>query len=329
MITHIKRFDYIDIVKGIGIILVICSHSMYSDLMSVASSCFIPLFYVASGYVTSKVDLKRKAKRLLIPYIFFNAVILTLMWIIGLRDITLVQFEGILYSRYSLYRLDTVDNCVFMNIGNSPLWFLTSMYLAFVWFYLLLQIKRNGTRLVLLLTYLIITVFFSYLPILLPWSLDTSFLMAIFIYSGYAVRHKEYGIDLLSNKAVYGLSILYFLCLLINGYTNLSVSNFGKSVWLTGFAGIAGSLVLIKCAMWLEKTKCKNTLVKIGKNSLIIFCIQMPLLFVADKLYCYMMGEEFGKCELIMGALFQVLFSIIIGYWVSKVLMKTIPWVFN
>lgn len=95
--------------------------------------------------------------------------------------------------------------------------------------------------------------------------------MAIFIYSGYAVRHKEYGIDLLSGKAVYGLSILYFLCLMINGYTNLSVSNFGKSVWLTGLAGIAGSLVLIKCAMWLEKTKCRNALMKIGKNSLIIF----------------------------------------------------------
>lgn len=93
MIAHIKRFDYIDIVKGIGIILVICSHSMYSDLMYVAGSCFIPLFYVASGYVTSKVDLKRKAKRLLIPYIFFNAVILVLMWITGLRDITLCNLK--------------------------------------------------------------------------------------------------------------------------------------------------------------------------------------------------------------------------------------------
>lgn len=329
MITQIKRFDYIDIAKGMGIILVVCSHSMYSDLMYIASSCFIPLFYVTSGYVTSKVNIKRKAKKLLIPYVFFNTVILTLMWIVGFKDITFVHLWGILYSRYALYRLDITNNLFFMNIGNSPLWFLTSMFLAFIWFYLLLQIKRKGIRLILLLTYLIITILFSYLPILLPWSLDTSFLMAIFIYSGYAIRNKEDGIELLTGKVAYRLSIFYVVCLLINGYTNLSISNFGKSVWLTTFAGIAGSLILIKCAIWLEKTKCKNTLVKIGKNSLIIFCIQMPLLFVAKKIYCYIMREELGKYELIAGALFQVIFSITVGYWISKILTKTIPCVFK
>lgn len=324
-----NRFDYIDIAKGIGIILVVCSHSMCSDLMFIASSCFIPLFYVISGYVTSKVDIKKKARRLLKPYMFFNIGILGLMWMSGFKQVTSTHLWGILYSRYSLYRLDIADNHIFMNIGNSPLWFLTSMFLAFVWFDLLLRIKKKGLRLILLLIYLLVTDLLSRFSILLPWSMDTSFLMAIFIYCGYALRHNEGGIEGLSNKVILGSIICYFLCLLINGYTNLSVGDFGKSVWLTAIAGIAGSLILIKCAVWLAKTKCKKILIEVGKNSLIIFCIQMPLLFAAERTYLYMVGGELGECELIFGALFQILFSIVVGYLISKVLIKTVPWVFN
>lgn len=329
MIMLINRFDFIDIAKGIGIILVVCSHSMYSDLMYVASSCFIPLFYVVSGYVTSKVDIRKKARRLLKPYIFFNVVLLVLMWLSGLKEITFTHLWGVLYSRYALYRLDTVDNQIYMNIGNSPLWFLTSMFLAFVWFDLLLRIKKKGSRFILLLVYLFITDLLSRSSILLPWSIDTSFLMAIFIYCGYAVRHKEWGIEVFSNKVICGLVICYSLCLLINGYTNLSVGDFGKSVWLTAIAGITGSLILIKCAVWLAKTRCKNILIGIGKNSLIIFCIQMPLLFVVERTYLYMVGGDLGECEFIFGALFQILFSIVIGYLISKVLIRIVPWVFN
>lgn len=324
-----ERFDYIDIVKGIGIILVVCSHSMYSDLMYVASSCFIPLFYVASGYVTFKVNLKKKARKLLKPYIFFNITILLLMFLSGLKNITFNHLFGILYSRYALYRLDYSDNQIFMNIGNSPLWFLTSMFLAFIWFSLLLRIKRNKYRLILLFVYIVVTILLSKLPILLPWSIDTSFLMSIFIYCGYIIRNKGYEVNWLSNKMVCGAVLLYSLCLCINGYTNLSIGNFGKSVWLTIVAGFTGSLVLIKIAILLEKFWCKSLLVEIGKNSLIIFCIQMPLLFCTEKIYLKIVGENLSGCGLVVGALFQIFISIMLGYIISKILVKFIPWVFN
>lgn len=66
------------------------------------------------------------------------------------------------------------------------------------------------------------------------------FLMSIFIYCGYIIRNKGYEVNWLSNKMVCGAVLLYSLCLCINGYTNLSIGNFGKSVWLTIIAGFTG-----------------------------------------------------------------------------------------
>lgn len=54
------RYDYIDIAKGIGIFLVVCSHSLCSDLMYFANGFFIPLFFVLSGYTSKTFSLWKK-----------------------------------------------------------------------------------------------------------------------------------------------------------------------------------------------------------------------------------------------------------------------------
>lgn len=326
-----ERFDFIDIAKCIGIVLVVCSHSICNELMYLFNGCFIPLFYVLSGYCFTKVDVKGRAKRLLKPYFFFSILILVLICISGLKPVTWNTLLGIMYSRYALYRLGTVDNIVLMNIGNSPLWFLTSMFLAFLLFYVLLGIRRKGWRLLLVIGYLFVTYLLSKISLLLPWSIDTSFVMALFIYSGYLLKRGMWRQSLLSNKILFLGIILYAFCFYINGYVNLSVGNFGRSVFLSVICGITGSIVLMRFSMWLagKGQKLKDCLIRIGRHSLTIFCIQMPLLFLSERILKMVCGNDLSTAEQISGALLQVVFSIGTGYFISKVLTKRLSWIFS
>ncbi len=70
-----KRKAYIDIAKGIGILLVIFSHAMTRESRIVAWLCtfFMPMFFVCSGLCYSEPKtILENAKRTMIPYYIFG-----------------------------------------------------------------------------------------------------------------------------------------------------------------------------------------------------------------------------------------------------------------
>lgn len=76
-----KRIEYIDSLKGVGIILVMMSHMINCSYLTPLYGGFIPLFFVASGLTSSTIDitgnvLRKKAVRLLFPYFFYSTIIL-------------------------------------------------------------------------------------------------------------------------------------------------------------------------------------------------------------------------------------------------------------
>lgn len=79
------RLEFIDICKGIGIILVILGHSdLPRIVIDMLYSFHMPLFFVISGYLYKNEDLKivecikKKSKSLIYPYIAFNMLYLLL-----------------------------------------------------------------------------------------------------------------------------------------------------------------------------------------------------------------------------------------------------------
>lgn len=57
--TH--RIEWLDAIKGIGIILVMLSHvSSFSPIGIYLFSAFIPLFYISSGIVSKKESLNKE-----------------------------------------------------------------------------------------------------------------------------------------------------------------------------------------------------------------------------------------------------------------------------
>lgn len=126
-----KRLDYIDMVKGIGIILVVVGHSSYvpEDALTWLTSFHMPLFFIVSGILFAHKQsdqepfgsyVKKRFCGMMIPYFCFSLIYL-----------------GVDY--YYLYAHPEVIDQAFINsaviqtlsfYGISVLWFLPTIFLG-------------------------------------------------------------------------------------------------------------------------------------------------------------------------------------------------------
>ena len=303
-----ERYRYIDIAKGIGIFCVVASHT-YPVLSNWSNPFFVPLFFVLSGICTTKpVSIQKKAKSLLIPYFVFSFLLFVLS-----RRYTLLDFGGIFYSRFCLLPVNSIDNVYFMTMWNSPLWFLTCMFIAFLLFIPFQKINNRTYRILLAIGYILITRLLENLPILLPWSIDTAFLMAFFIYIGTIIKKKEIlrKIPIWAFIAMLGL---YFFLYTYCGKTNVSVRLFGWSLWLMIPAALIGSALVVKVSEWLSPVRLSSILEEIGKYSLFIFCLHMPVITLFLK-GCSLLSIDPNS---IASGIAKTIICIIVPYLLAK-----------
>ena len=310
-----ERLEYVDIAKGLGILLVVCSHSDALDLMWLMMGMFVPIFYFCSGYTysnkgTLKESMKKRARRLLVPYIFFNVALFVAFWHFSVREIF-----GMLYSRYCLYPLYDTPNIKFLTSGNYPLWFLTSMVMTYFLFYLTVYFVRY--KYVLLSLYAMASVAFTYSPILLPWSIDTAPLTAIVMYAGMECRKR----DLMS------INIIPVICLLlvyiglqyVGGDMNLSVRMYGTSIAIYYVLAIFGSFIVLWCCKYLQGTIVGRCFLTLGKHSLTIFSIEIAFIVLAKDIWHWL----FPSVALGYAAgVFEIFLAILGGWTVSVLLHK-------
>lgn len=129
MITR-TRINYVDIMKGIGIVLVVLGHTMLTpDIKRYIYSFHMPLFFFISGYVFKNKQsikntdfIKNKAKRLLIPYVMFVLISMPLtIKQLGINPQKIIN-SFLLYGETS---------------WNTPIWFLFSMFItSLIYFYI-------------------------------------------------------------------------------------------------------------------------------------------------------------------------------------------------
>ena len=263
------RLEFIDITKGIDIFLVISSHA-YGQFMSWALPFYIPIFFITSGYCTTHpVKLRTKFKKLIIPYFFFSFILLSLN-----KSLDVLDFIGMLYSRWCIYPLGSDNNIYLLRSGNGPLWFLTSMYVSYILF---CALQRSCKPILLIFCYIATTYLISFLPILLPWSIDTAFLMATFIYFGDIVR-KNHLLDWLNSRWLIGLTLLYIVFRYNCGNINLSVRIYGRSLIILIPAAVLGSALLMKISYYLVGCFIGKIISMIGRHSLSIFCLHVPFI---------------------------------------------------
>lgn len=311
-----KRLEYVDIAKGIGLIFVVCSHSDAFDLMWYMMDMCIPIFFFCSGYTfkkngTFKETMIKKAKKLLVPYLFFNIVMFCVFCHFSLREVV-----GIIYSRYCLYPLTATSNVKFFTSGNYPMWYLTSMVVSYFLFYFLIYYEKQRHSIMFL--YALLVIVLMRCPILLPWSIDTAPLTALLIYIGMKVRkHEMISMD---TYQVLFLIILYIGLRCVGGELNISVRIYGSSVAIYFLLAIIAPFVVLWSSRYLEGTVVGKFLLTLGKHSLTIFCIEIAFIVLAKDIYQWL----FPNMELgYMAGLFEIILALLGGLFVSVLLHKS------
>ena len=226
-----KRLKYIDVVKGIAIILVVLGHRSFSEKVVQAIYLFhMPLFFIVSGYldtmsVSTLKDIKTIAKKkisgLIYPYFILGSIIIiynTISQLMQIHRIDIIKLGKRLIAL--LYGNFIWEN----NIDYiGTLWFLPALFCAsiianicYVW--------SKGERKLLLLFEVILSILgmtssmlYRKFQIRLPWCLDVAFIGAVFYLLGY--QYKQFCINK-DRKIQYGVFniILGFVVGIFNIY---------------------------------------------------------------------------------------------------------------
>ena len=150
-----KRLDYLDMVKGIGILLVVLGHmeDISTELRIWISSFHMPLFFIVSGILIavkneqdsdfSKI-LYKKWKGIIVPYLWFSLS----YFVIDIANVTII---GNIDTR--TFIVDTISSLTFY--GMSVLWFLPALFVSSVSF---IYLKKKLSDKIVLPALLVIAV---------------------------------------------------------------------------------------------------------------------------------------------------------------------------
>ena len=214
-----ERKQYLDTVKGIGIILVILGHTygIPDYIYSLIYSFHMPLFFIISGMVyneksNSELSLKKfiknKAKSYLIPYFFYAGLnlILELLMSYFLYHETITVYSIVEYIKGILYcyaDIQHMPNC-------SPLWFLICLFISSIIFRCVIKYLSKYFIIVAAVFCIISYLLSIFVEIRLPWNLSTSFMAVAFMLLGFILKTFEKKIIILICLFIPGIGAALF-----------------------------------------------------------------------------------------------------------------------
>ncbi len=188
------RIEYIDLMKGICITLVVIVHCNvsfpYEIINNLLQNLRMPLYFFLSGLFFKEYGcfshfLIKKVNKLVIPYIFFSYI-------------PYLFFDFVIHTDTN----KTIVYYLFMGIEpfNFPLWFLRSLFVAYLLFYALNKVTKKYDWKVVLLFLIIVSFFVWKISYHIPktgWhfiseNLLTSIFALPFLYTASVLRTKGF-----------------------------------------------------------------------------------------------------------------------------------------
>lgn len=277
-----RRSTFIDIAKGIGIILVVLGHLDTNGQISreMIYSFHMPLFFLLSGIFAStnmdfKLYLKKSLKTLYLPYFIFIAADTILFT--GIRLITHQSvFDFIRSNTMALIGFDFMAK-------NRPLWFLLALFIIRMVYYFI-----NKNRIVKYLSGFLCVcfVFLCSGDIVAPLSNCVFFMaipgLAFYILGnilGAHILHMEERLDknirnplesyFVSVLCVIGLFVLLLFSAHANGNIDMTYYRYGNAA-LYLINAVIGSFMVLLLALLLSKIRGISKLLAFyGQNSII------------------------------------------------------------
>lgn len=264
-----ERYDELDLMKGIGILLVYLGHSfnlkglignnIFSYLYGTVYSFHMPLFFLISGFLMNNgkaIKLKKyyvnKIKRILVPYFFIN--------LIDFFPRTL--FPNLVNSKFDIEE-------VFFK-GTTITWFIYTLFMIFMIFPFLEKYILKKDRYYLFGIILILVNYFKIFSKIEIFSINVVAGYLLYFYIGYIIRpiYKNKIINGVWNKNI--VFLIFSLIFLIFSYRSFYLRYFNSIIF-----ALMGILLTLNISLRIkEKSFIYNTLKFIGVNSLTFYLIE-------------------------------------------------------
>ena len=270
-----NRIGYLDIARGISIILMVIGHVVQGWKRKIIFSFHMPLFIIISGMFFRpnkkfKEELVGLLTKLILPYIFTIVILYFLKYIIFNQPIDIIkilQQIGLAYSNKKTF---------FTNVGGvGALWFIPFLVLCKITYFAIHKIGKENE---ILKTFLCITlsvtgIYLTKIKIFLPWSFDVVLAAIIFYHLGYVMKKYNLLEKMLSDYKTFLCIILLYIIGIQFGHIELAIRSYPYS-FLCFITAFCGTLILFQISKVLEKfTKyMKKLLCWYGKNSMYILC---------------------------------------------------------
>lgn len=290
-----KRIEWIDMAKGLGIILVICGHlsSCPIPFKRWLYSFHMPLFFFLAGitfnyekYKEIKVFLNNKLKTLFVPYFIFAGV----SWLYILCNQIIAIIRNGDYGKKKAYEVlsRSFVEIFFQNRACSyaiGIWFIPCIFLTFCLLQLLCKLFRNSKELI---TVGIIIMgcfgawYSSKVKIILPWGLDAAFVAIIFMGLAYV------------NQEFWKLRVVGKKALLVGLLVNIIFTYFNKPI-IDMWGGTYGNFLYfllqsgggIIFAVAFSKMFSNKIIQNIGRNSIYYYGIHVVVINILNKILAH------------------------------------------
>ena len=264
-----NRIDYLDIAKGIGIILVYIGHCYIGERTQTLSnviywiySFHMPFFFFVSGMLFSskkkkfRVFIWNKSISLLIPYVFFSILNWPLLKIF-------VHSPG---------------NVLLDGWGQNPLWFIPVLYMLEVLHYFILFDKR-WKRCLSFFILLAVLIWKTHYNGWLPYAISELTWFYFCFLSGYLLK-KFIVVPSNLSKAIIPSTLLFiihfcFLFFVIRPYNvNYRLQDNDLLSYIARYGiGMLGTFALLYLSIFLSRWSQLIRVVKwLGQNTMVILC---------------------------------------------------------
>jgi len=298
-----SRLEWLDIVKGVGIIAVVLVHSMIPMVESVVillSGFAMALFFIVAGLTyngdKNRDNLKEfavsRGRQLLIPYFsLYIIMMLAFIPLAGTIDTYLTPGEVFFWFLYGAGPPNQATH----------LWFLPVLFFGLVLFAAIESATHSVSPiarwpLVVLLPVLAFWITNVFAPVLVPWRLNSILLATTFCIVGHEIRRYRHlnpwrtGSKARDFAVFLMLSVVLAVTSQLNGFVNFVMDSFGTNAWFYMITGTSGTIAIFMLSTMFEQLPSVSRGMRfLGEYSQVIYEIH-PVFFYLVPMSLVLLG---------------------------------------
>lgn len=266
-----NRLKWLDIAKGITILLMVVGHTSIPLVFSNFIWAFhMPLFFIASGWATNweKTDIlgftKRKFRTLLVPFFVYSLVVLLINILQGWDDF---------------------NHWIRNGWGSYALWFIPVLFFASLFAKLIYSIKNRNLLLGCAFMFAGISGILSFYKLQLPWTLSSVPFATFLIVMG--TELKQFNSTIADSK-LWHILFLFFVTAGISHFWRLDLCfNSILPILPLTIGAIAGTLMIFILSSWIDKhlKYVSIMLQKAGKETYLILAFSQIIIMLLNEYF--------------------------------------------